>query len=118
MPNVATILQNRQYGILVWRSPGTAAPTDLHLPNSFAPATTTVVSDMAALNGIPATGPIAATPEPGSSTAKRLQLTPQDAAVHFALVVNTATGTPPTAAQLTAARTELTTWLTQEFPTS
>jgi hypothetical protein len=118
MPNVAALLQHRQYGILIWRSPGTTIPTDVHLPNSFAPTTTTVVSDMAAVNRIPATGPIAATPEPGSSTAKRLQLTPQDEAVHFALVVNTATGTPPTAAQLTAARTELTTWLTQEFPTS
>ncbi len=77
-----------------------------------------MVSDITTLTSVPANGQIAATPEPGSSTAKRLQLTTQDNAVHFALVVNTATGTPPTTTQLTAARTELATWLTQKFPTN
>lgn len=116
MPDVAALLQNRQYGILVWRSTGTATPTELHLPNSFSPSGTAVVSDLAVLNGIPASGPISAVTETGSSTAKKLRITAQDNAVHFALVANTATGTPPTAAQLTAARTALATWLTDGFP--
>ncbi|NKZ04910.1 cellulase family glycosylhydrolase [Actinomadura latina] len=116
MPDVAALLQNRQYGILVWRSPGTATPTELHLPKSFSPSGTAVVSDLAALNGIPASGPIAAAAETGSSTANKLRISAQDNAVHFALVVNTATGTPPTEAQLNAARTALATWLTDEFP--
>lgn len=115
MPQLAALVQNRQYGILVWRSSGTNAPTELHLPNSFSPADTAIVSDMSTLNGVPASGPIAATNETGSTTAKRLQITAQDEAVHFALVVNTATGARPTDAQLTAARTSLATWLTEEF---
>jgi hypothetical protein len=74
------------------------------------------VSDLATLDGIPASGPVAAVAETGSSTAKKLRITAQDNAVHFALVVNTATGTSPTEAQLNAARTALSTWLTDEFP--
>ncbi|GAA1841094.1 cellulase family glycosylhydrolase [Actinomadura bangladeshensis] len=116
MPDVAALVQNRQYGILVWRSSGTSTPTELHLPSAFSPAGTAVVSDLATLNGVPASGPIAAATETGSSTAKKLRITAQDNAVHFALVVNTATGTPPTNAQLNAARTALATWLTDEFP--
>ncbi|NEA27827.1 glycoside hydrolase family 5 protein [Actinomadura bangladeshensis] len=116
MPDVAALVQNRQYGILVWRSSGTSAPTELHLPSAFSPSGTAVVSDLATLNGVPASGPIAAATETGSSTAKKLRITAQDNAVHFALVVNTATGTPPTNTQLNAARTALTTWLTDEFP--
>lgn len=116
MPDVAALVQNRQYGILVWRSSGTSAPTELHLPSTFSPSGTAVVSDLATLNGVPVSGPIAAATETGSSTAKKLRITAQDNAVHFALVVNTATGTPPTNTQLNAARTALTTWLTDEFP--
>ncbi|MFG2020781.1 cellulase family glycosylhydrolase [Actinomadura geliboluensis] len=114
--SLTALLQGRQYGILVWRSAGTSAPTELHLPNSFAPSGTAIVSDLATLNGVPASGPIAAVAETGSATAKKLRITAQDDAVHFALVVNTATGTPPTEAQLGAARTALSTWLTEEFP--
>jgi hypothetical protein len=118
MPDVAALLQNRQYGVLVWRSSGTAAPTELHLPNSFSPSGTAVVSDLATLDGIPASGPVAAVAETGSSTAKKLRITAQDNAVHFALVMNTATSTPPTEAQLNAARTALSTWLSDEFPSA
>ncbi|WP_254714901.1 cellulase family glycosylhydrolase [Actinomadura sp. NAK00032] len=114
--SLAALLQGRQYGVLVWRSAGTSAPTELHLPNSFAPSGTAIVSDLATLNGVPASGPIAAVAETGSATARKLRITAQDNAVHFALVVNTATGTPPTEAQLSAARTTLSTWLTEEFP--
>ncbi|MFB4302433.1 cellulase family glycosylhydrolase [Actinomadura sp. NTSP31] len=118
MPDLSTLVQNRQYGVLVWRSGTSGAPTELHLPQSLAPAGTTVVSDLATLTGLPASGPVSTAPETGSTTAKRLRLAaPPSSGVHVALIVNTATGTPPTQAQLTAARTQLTTWLTQKFPT-
>lgn len=116
MPNLTALTQNRQYGILVWRGSSTSAPTELHLPQSFAPAGTSVISDIATLNGIPASGPISASPEAGSTTAMRLKLTPPTGAVHFALIVNTATGTPVTDAQLTATRAELSSWMSQKFP--
>ena len=74
------------------------------------------MSDLATLNGIPASSRITAVAETGSSTAKKLRIAAQDNAVHFALVVNTAAGAPPTEAQLNAARTALSTWLTDEFP--
>jgi hypothetical protein len=118
MPGVAALVEGRQYGVLVWRGSATGAPTDLHLPRSFAPGGTTVVSDLGALTGVPASGPVKATPEPGSSSAHRLQLTPagdSPAAVHFALVANTTTGTPVTPAQLAAARAELSAWANRHF---
>ncbi|MFI0446434.1 cellulase family glycosylhydrolase [Actinomadura sp. 6N118] len=119
MPDLSALVQNRQYGVLVWRSGSSGAPTELHLPQSFAPATTTVVSDLATLTGLPGSGAVSAAPEPGSTTAKRLRFTaPPSSGVHVALIVNTGTGTPPTAAQLTAARTQLGSWLAQKFPTS
>ncbi|WP_433475656.1 cellulase family glycosylhydrolase [Spirillospora sp. CA-142024] len=117
MPGLSALLQDRQYGVLVWRESAAGAPTELHLPQSFAPSTTAVVSDIATLNGVPASGPVSATSETGSSTAKRLLIGARSAgAVHVALVVNTATGTPVTDAQLAAARTELSTWTTRHFP--
>jgi hypothetical protein len=75
-----------------------------------------VVSDVATLNGLPTSGPVRADLEPGSSTAHRLLITPTAPAgtLHYALIINTATATP---AQLAAAKTELTSWLTQRFPT-
>ncbi|MFA1540315.1 cellulase family glycosylhydrolase [Actinomadura monticuli] len=116
MPQLAALVKDRQYGILVWRSSGTDVPTELHLPNSFAPAGTAIVSDISTLNGVPPAGPIAATAETGSTTAKRLRITARDDAVHVALVVNTATGARPTETELAAARTALAAWLAQEFP--
>jgi hypothetical protein len=117
MSGLSALVQNRQYGVLVWREAAGDAPTEVHLPQSFAPATTAVISDIATLNGIPASGAIAATSETGSSTAKRLRIAAQSpGALHFALVVNATTGTPVTDAQLTAARAELSTWITQKFP--
>ncbi|MFG2001128.1 cellulase family glycosylhydrolase [Spirillospora sp. NPDC048911] len=119
MPDLSALVQNRQYGVLVWRSGSSAAPTELHLPQSFVPAATTIVSDLSTVTGVPGSGAVAAVPEPGSTTAKRLRLTaPASSGVHVALVVNTGTGTAPTPAQLTAARTQLTAWLTQKFPAS
>ncbi|TDC54089.1 endoglycosylceramidase [Actinomadura sp. KC345] len=119
MPNVAALVQNRQFGVLVWRGSATGAPTDLHLPASFAPAGTAVVSDLGALNGLPGSGPIRVTREPGSSSAHRLQLSPAGDsadAVHFALMANTGTGSPVTADQLAAARAELSAWTARHFP--
>ncbi|WP_378323914.1 cellulase family glycosylhydrolase [Actinomadura fibrosa] len=117
MPEIAALVKDRQYGVLVWRGSAATVPTDLHLPRSFAPAGTTVVSDLGTVGGVPASGSVRAVLESGSSSAYRLQLTaPAGSAVHVALVVNTTTGTPATAAQLAAARTELTAWTNRQFP--
>ncbi|MFI0350224.1 cellulase family glycosylhydrolase [Actinomadura sp. 9N407] len=118
LPRLAALVKDRQYGMLVWKGSATGAPTDLHLPQSFAPSSTTVVSTLGTLNGVPAAGPVKATLEPGASSAHRLQLTPaaQAPRVHFALVVNTAAGTPVTAEQLAAANAELTAWMARKFP--
>ncbi|WP_327327106.1 hypothetical protein OG735_34860 [Streptomyces sp. NBC_01210] len=35
LPRVAELVGSGQYGVLLWRSDGTAAPTELHLPVSF-----------------------------------------------------------------------------------
>ncbi|TDC74332.1 endoglycosylceramidase [Actinomadura sp. 7K507] len=119
MPNVADLVRNRQFGVLVWRGSATGAPTDLHLPQSFAPSGTTVVSDLGALNGLPDSGPIRVAREPGSSSAHRLQLSPSGDsadAVHFALIANAGAGSPVPADQLAAARAELSSWTARHFP--
>jgi hypothetical protein len=115
LPAVAWMVSGRQYGVLVWREPATAAgaPTELHLPRSFAAASTAVVGDVATRYGLPATGPVSVTPEVGSATAQRLLIDTTGAApgsVHVALVVNAGSGAAVTAAQLTAAQAELTAW--------
>ncbi|XRQ04518.1 cellulase family glycosylhydrolase [Actinomadura welshii] len=118
MPGVAALVEGRRYGVLVWRGPADGIPTDLHLPQSFAPAGTTVVSDLGTLTGLPASGPVKAAPEPGSSSAHRLQLTPDGGSpetVHFALIADTADGPAPTPAQLAAARAELSAWAAGHF---
>ncbi|MGX1542964.1 cellulase family glycosylhydrolase [Streptomyces adustus] len=112
LPNVAQLVGSGQYGLLVWRSTGGSAPTELHLPASFPTASTTVVSDLGTAYGPPAytqTTPIAVAAEPGGTATRRLLLTTSDTGVlHYALVTNGATS--PSAALLTAARTELTAW--------
>ncbi|WP_460308042.1 cellulase family glycosylhydrolase [Actinocorallia aurea] len=115
LPNTASLTQNRQHGVLVWKSASADVPTELHLPRSFANGSTTVVSDLASFTGIPGAGPITAAVETGSTTARKLSVSAAPG-THYALIVNTATGTAPTAAQLTAVRTELAAWLTQKFP--
>jgi hypothetical protein len=117
LPNVAALVAGRQYGVLVWRQPATApaAPTELHLPATFDPATTVVVGDLATRLGVPASGStVTAVPEVGSPGARRLVVdatgTPAGT-VHVLLVVNAGTGTVP-AATLTAAKAELTAWST------
>ncbi|MFF2997115.1 endoglycosylceramidase [Streptomyces sp. NPDC057950] len=112
LPHVAQLVGPGQYGLLVWRSDGGAAPTELHLPASFATSATTVVSDLGTAYSPPAytTGtPIAVAPEPGGTGARRLLLTAPDAGVpHYALVTNGSTA--PSAGLLSAARSELSSW--------
>jgi hypothetical protein len=115
LPAIAGLVAGRQYGVLVWREPATAptAPTELHLPGSFPSARTVVVSDLGAVAGVPASGPIAVATETGATTARRLLLDATGSApgrVHVALVVNAADVASVPAATLTAARTELLAW--------
>ncbi|MFE2582675.1 cellulase family glycosylhydrolase [Streptomyces sp. NPDC059378] len=112
LPNVAQLVGSGQYALLVWRSTGGSAPTELHLPASFPTASTTVVSDLGTAYGPPAytrTTPVAVAAEPGGTGSRRLLLTTSDTGVlHYALVTNGATS--PSTTLLTAARTELTAW--------
>ncbi|MFE0451191.1 endoglycosylceramidase [Streptomyces sp. NPDC058914] len=117
LPNVARLVGSGQYGLLVWRSNGGGAPTELHLPASFPTAATTVVSDLGAVHGPPAytsTTAIAAALEPGGTGSRRLLLTaPDSGTVHYALVTNGATS--PSASLLSAARSELSAWVAQKL---
>ncbi|MFI1356286.1 cellulase family glycosylhydrolase [Streptomyces sp. NPDC020898] len=117
LPNVSQLVGSGQYSMLVWRSKGISAPTELHLPASFPTATTTVVSDLGTVYGPPAytsTTPIAAGTDPGGTGSRRLLLTAPDSGVlHYALVTNGATA--PSAAVLSAARAELASWAASEF---
>ncbi|WP_432155234.1 endoglycosylceramidase [Streptomyces sp. bgisy153] len=111
LPSVARLVGSGQYGVLVWRSDGTAAPTELHLPASFPASATTVVSDLGTVYAPPSytpAAPVAVAPEPGGTGSRRLLLTAPEPGVHYALVTNGATA--PTADLLAAARAELTAW--------
>jgi hypothetical protein len=113
LPNVASLVGSGQYGVLVWRSGGGTAPTELHLPASFPTASTTVVSDLGTVYGPPAytsSTKIAAAAEPGGTGSRRLLLSTADSGVvHYALVTNGATS--PSAGLLAAARSELAAWV-------
>lgn len=117
LPAVSRLVGSGQYALLVWRSNGNAAPTELHLPASFPTGSTTVVSDLGVTASPPAytpSTPIAAAPEPGGTGSRRLLLTaPGSGTVHFALVTR-GTGTP-SAAELNAARAELVSWTAARF---
>ncbi|KUN50160.1 endoglycosylceramidase [Streptomyces avermitilis] len=112
LPNVSRLVGSGQYGLLVWRSNGSTAPTELHLPASFPAASTTVVSDLGTTSGLPAytrTTPVGHAAEPGGTGSHRLLLTAADSGtVHYALVTNGATA--PSAGLLSAARAELSSW--------
>ncbi|WP_329112778.1 cellulase family glycosylhydrolase [Streptomyces sp. NBC_01353] len=109
MPESARLVgTDRPYGVLVWRSNGSdAAPTELHLPAGFDPATTTVVSDLGTVTGPGTTGAIALTPEPGGTNARRILLSAAPEGAHFALV----SAAPATAEQRAAVQRELVDWL-------
>lgn len=117
LPNVKQLVGSGQYALLVWRSDGSSEPTELHLPASFPNASTTVVSDLGTTVGPPAytrTTPIATANEPGGTGSRRLLLTAADSGtLHYALVANGATA--PSASLLSAARTELSSWMASEF---
>ncbi|MFF3458256.1 endoglycosylceramidase [Streptomyces sp. NPDC002730] len=112
LPRVAELVGSGQYGVLLWRSDGTAAPSELHLPASFDTRRTTVVSDLGVVTGPPSytrATPVAVATEPGGAGSRRLLLTAQNAgSVHYALVTNGATA--PSAELLQAAREELAAW--------
>jgi len=118
LPNTAALVGTGQYGMLVWRSGGSAAPTEVSLPSSFAPAGTTVVSDLGTVSGLPAYAangqstntPIAYAALPGAGGAERLVLSDSSSAgtLHYALVTN---GTASAGASLrAAAQAELAAW--------
>ncbi|MGW0336238.1 cellulase family glycosylhydrolase [Streptomyces sp. NPDC003011] len=117
LPNVARLVGSGQYGLLLWRSDGTTAPTELHLPASFPTSTTTVVSDLGTSYAPPAytaATPIAAAREPGGTGSRRLLLTaPDNGVLHYALVTNGTTA--PATDLLNAARSELSAWAAQRI---
>lgn len=112
LPNTARLVGSGQYGLLLWRSNGGPAPTELHLPASFPTGSTTVVSDLGTAYGPPSYTPttrIGVAPEPGGTGSRRLLLSTADTGVpHYALVTNGATA--PSADLLNAARSELSAW--------
>ncbi|MFH9007965.1 cellulase family glycosylhydrolase [Streptomyces afghaniensis] len=116
LPNVQRLVGSGQYGLLLWRSDGGRAPTELHLPASFPTASTTVVSDLGTVHAPPAytsTTPVGVAQEPGGTGSRRLLLTAPDSGVlHYALVTNGATA--PSADLLKAARSELAAWAAKE----
>ncbi|MFI1562007.1 cellulase family glycosylhydrolase [Streptomyces sp. NPDC020490] len=117
LPNVAQLVGSGRYGLLVWRSGGGSAPTELHLPASFPTSATTVVSDLGTVYAPPeytASTPVAVAAEPGGTGSRRLLLTDSDAGVlHYALVTDGASA--PSAALLGAARSELSAWAAAHF---
>ena len=125
MPRSAAVVGSGRYGVLVWRSDGGAAPTELNLPAGFAPSATAVVSDLGTVAALPAysaTGqaaasPIAYAPLPSGGGAERLLLSDSGptGTLHYALVTNGAGAA--TAAQLAGAKTELASWISSlSFP--
>ena len=111
LPRVKELVGSGQYALHMWRSDGSSAPTELHLPVSFPTSSTTVVSDLGTTAAPPSytkTTPIAAANEPGGTGSRRLLLTAPDSGTHYALVTNGAKA--PSAELLSAARTELANW--------
>ncbi|MFM9608955.1 glycoside hydrolase family 5 protein [Streptomyces niveiscabiei] len=117
LPNVSSLVGSGQYSVLVWRSNGGSAPTELHLPATFPTATTTVVSDLGTVHGpgaYSASTKIGAAAEPGGTGSRRLLLSTSDSGtLHYALVTNGASA--PSSSALAAARAELAGWVAQKF---
>jgi hypothetical protein len=117
MPALKRLVGTGQYGVLVWRSNGGKAPTELHLPSSFDRTKTTVVSDLGSSTGLPSyTGaePVSVASEPGEPGVNRLMLASADSGrTHFAVITN---GAPAAPADREAARAELAAWIAAKFP--
>jgi hypothetical protein len=96
MPAVRALVGSSQFGVLVWRSNGGVAPTELHLPGSFTSAATVVVSDVGAVSTIAGDSVLLSTKDSGK--------------VHFALVTNSGS-----TQQRDAARAELASWTARTF---
>ena len=119
LPTVSALVGSGQYGVLVWKSNGGSAPTQINLPLSFTSSNTTVVSDLGAVLDPPtysATGHVAnaavsVAALPGAGGAERLLLSDSGAAgtVHYALITNGST--TASAAQLATAKQELAGWV-------
>ena len=118
MVNARRLVGDGQYAMLVWRSGEGDAPTELHLPATFTPGGTTVVSDLGTVTGPPAytahghaaDHPIATAAEPGGGQRLILSAPGAPGTVHFALVTN---GTAAVDDALRAAtRHELAAWVT------
>jgi hypothetical protein len=122
LPVVSALVGSGQYGVLVWKSNGGAAPTQINLPLSFTSSNTTVVSDLGAVidppayaaSGQVANAPIAVSALPNGGGAQRLLISDTDPAgtLHYALITNGSTST--TAAQLAAAQQELASWMASQ----
>lgn len=122
LPVVSALVGSGQYGVLVWKSNGGAAPTQINLPLSFTSANTTVVSDLGAVTDPPAysasgevaNAPIAVSALPSGGGAQRLLISDTDPAgtLHYALITNGSTST--TAAQLASAQQELASWMASQ----
>ncbi|GIM94209.1 endoglycosylceramidase [Paractinoplanes toevensis] len=97
LPNARTTVNNSRYAVLVWRSGGDGAATEVKLPAGFR---NTVASDVAYT--IAADGRTLSLSGAGAS-----------GVVHYALISD---AMAPTAAVLAAARTELAAWATAAFP--
>jgi len=95
LPSTKTVVADSRYAVLVWRSGGDGAPTQLRLPAGFR---NTVVSDVSY------TVESRTLVLSGSGTAGK---------VHFALVADSVA---PSASVLAAAKTELTSWAATAFP--
>jgi len=125
MPHTAALVGSGRYGVLVWRSGGAAAPTELNLPSGFAPSATAVVSDLGTVAALPAysaigqvaASPIAYAPLPSGGGTERLLLSDTGPAgvLHYALVTDGSSAA--TAAQLAAAKAEMASWISSlSFP--
>ena len=119
LPNIRALVQGRRYGVLVWRETEAAklAPTELHLPASFASSSTIVISDLGTVAGLPSSGVIAVATETGSVTARRLLLTSSGTAtgtIHVALIIEGA-GLTPSSTELAVADSELLAWRDAKF---
>ena len=122
LPVVSALVGSGQYGVLVWKSNGGAAPTQINLPLSFTSTNTTVVSDLGAVTDPPAysasgevaNAPIAVSALPSGGGAQRLLISDTDPAgtLHYALITNGSTST--TAAQLASAQQELASWMASQ----
>jgi hypothetical protein len=113
MTNLSKIVGSGQYGVLVWRSNTSTAPTELHLPATFTPAATTVISDLGVSTALPAyttSTSIAVANETGDATSKRLILTAPATAgtLHYALIARSADSDQTV---LEAAKSELAAWV-------